>query len=108
MSTLTKKQLEHFERFGFVALEGVLDPEGVIDPVIDEYAGILDNLADELYADGKISSKFEGLEFGDRVTRIYADSGEVHNKYFDFRRGRGRSVGCGALIGRRGNMFGSR
>ena len=24
------------------------------------------------------------LEFGDRVTQVYADSGEVHNKYFDF------------------------
>ena len=84
MSSMTKEQLEHFEHFGFVAVEGVLDPESVIDPVIDEYAGVLDSLADELYADGKISSKYEDLEFGDRVTQIYADSGEVHNKYFDF------------------------
>ena len=84
MSSMTKEQLEHFEHFGFVAVEGVLDPESVIDPVIDEYAGVLDSLADELYADGKISSKYEDLEFGERVTQVYADSGEVHNKYFDF------------------------
>ena len=84
MSALTQEQLEQFEHFGFVAVEGVLDPENVIDPVIDEYAGVLENLADKLLAEGKIGSKYEELEFGDRVTQIYADSGEVHNKYFDF------------------------
>lgn len=81
---LTKEQLEHFEHFGFVTAEGVVDPDDVLDPVIDEYAGVLDNLANELYEEGKISSKYESLDFGDRVTKIYADSGEVHNKYFDF------------------------
>ncbi len=84
MPALTQKQLDHFNHFGFVAVENVLDPITVIDPVIDEYAGVLDNLADELLAEGKITSKHEDLEFSDRVTQIYADSGEVHNKYFDF------------------------
>ena len=84
MPTLTAEQLAHFEHFGFVAVEAVLDPENVIDVVIDEYAGVLDSLADKLYAEGKIGSKYETLEFGDRVTQIYSESGEVHNKYFDF------------------------
>ena len=84
MPALTMEQLEHFEHFGFVAVAGVLNPETVIDPVIEEYAGVLDGLADELYSDGRIGSRYEGLEFGDRVTQIYAESGEVHNKYFDF------------------------
>ena len=84
MPPLTQQQLDHFEHFGFVAVEGVLDPESVIDPVIDEYAGVLDDLAAKLYAEGKITSKYEDLAFSDRVTQIYADSGEVHNKYFDF------------------------
>ena len=84
MPAMMKEQLEHFEHFGFVAVEGVLDPEEVIDPVINEYAGVLNNLADKLYAEGKINSKYEDLEFSDRVTQIYAESGEVHNKYFDF------------------------
>ena len=81
---MTKEQLDHFDHFGFVAVEGVIDPKNVIDPVIDEYAGVLDNLAEKLRAEEKITSKYEGLEFGDRVTKIYAESGEVHNKYFDF------------------------
>ena len=74
MPAMTKEQLEHFEHFGFVTAEGVLDPEEIIDPVIEEYAGVLDNLADELYEDGKISSKYEDVEFGERVTQIYAES----------------------------------
>ena len=39
MPAMTKEQLEHFEHFGFVTAEGVIDPEEVIDPVIEEYAG---------------------------------------------------------------------
>ena len=84
MPSMTKEQIEHFDRFGFVAVEGVLDPEEVIDPVIQEYGGVLDNLADKLFAEEKISSKYEELQFSERVTRIYAESGEVHNKHFDF------------------------
>ena len=84
MPAMTKEQLEHFEHFGFVTAKGVIDPEGVIDPVIDEYAGVLDNLADELYEEGKISSKYEELEFGERVTQVYEKSDEVHQGYFDF------------------------
>ena len=84
MPAMTKEQLEHFEHFGFVTAKGVIDPEGVIDPVVDEYAGVLDNLADELYEEGKISSKYEELEFGERVTQVYEESEEVHQGYFDF------------------------
>ncbi len=84
MPPLTQDQLNHFNHFGFVAVEGLLDPETVIDPVIDEYTGVLDSLADKLLAEGKITSKHEDQEFSDRVTQIYAESGEVHNKYFDF------------------------
>ena len=84
MPSMTKEQLDHFNHYGFVAIENVLDPANVIDPIIDEYAGVLNNLADKLYAESKITSKYEDLEFSDRVTQIYAESGEVHNKYFDF------------------------
>ena len=84
MPAITSEQLEHFEHFGFVTAENLIDAESVIDPVIDEYAGVLDNLADELYEDGTISSKYEELEFGDRVTQIYAEADEVYNGHFDF------------------------
>ena len=84
MGRLTKDQLNHFNEFGFLKVENLIDPEKIIDPIIEEYHTVLGNLADELYAEGKISSKYEDLEFGERVTKIYAESGEVYNQYFDF------------------------
>jgi len=84
LPALTIEQKEHFEEYGFVHVPDVFDPETIIDPVIDEYAGVLDALAKKLHSEGKISSTYSELEFGDRVTRIYGESGEVHNQYFDF------------------------
>ena len=84
MPPLTAEQKEHFEEYGFVHVEDVFDPEGEIDPVIDEYAGVLNSLAEKLHDEGKISSTYSDLPFGDRVTKIYGESGEVHNQYFDF------------------------
>ena len=52
--------------------------------MIEEYAGVLDRLADELYESGEISSTYGDLPFSDRLTRIYAESGKVHAQYFDF------------------------
>ena len=84
MPALTAEQKEHFEEYGFVHVESVFDPEGEIDPVIAEYAGVLNSLAEKLHEEGKISSTYSDLPFGDRVTKIYGESGEVHNQYFDF------------------------
>ena len=84
MATLTKENKKHFEEFGFVKIEGLIDPEKIIDPVIDEYKIVLDNLVQELFDKEKVKSKYEELDFGERVTKIYSESGEVHNQFFDF------------------------
>ena len=84
MAALTAEQKEHFDEYGFVHVEDVFDPERDIDPVIDEYAGVLNALADRLLAEGKISSDYSELPFGDRVTKIYGESKEIHNQHFDF------------------------
>ena len=84
MPALTAEQREHLTEFGFVAVEDLIDPENIIDPVVDEYAGVLDSLAEKLFAEGVISSTYSELDFGERVTRIYEESGEIYNGYFDF------------------------
>ena len=84
MAALTAEQKEHLTEFGFVRVDNVLDPESVIDPVVDEYAEVLDSLAEKLLGEGAISSTYSELDFGERVTRVYEESGEVHNGYFDF------------------------
>ena len=84
MPFLTAEQMEHFEEEGYLLLRGMLDVDAVIQPIIDEYYGVLDNLARELYATGQIESTYDELPFGQRLTRIVIDSGQIHAQYFDF------------------------
>ena len=84
MPFLTAEQLERFEEEGYLILRGMLDIDAVIQPIIDEYHGVLDNLARELYAAGQIESTYDELAFGQRLTRIVVDSGQIHAQYFDF------------------------
>jgi hypothetical protein len=84
MAYLTADQLEKFERDGFLLVEKLFSPADDLDPIIEEYKGVLERLADELYAAGKISSTYSDLPFGRRVSQIYQESGEIHAQYFDF------------------------
>ncbi|MDE0218148.1 MAG: phytanoyl-CoA dioxygenase family protein [Spirochaetaceae bacterium] len=81
---LTAQQIERFHTDGYLLVEDVIPPERYLDPVIHEYEGVLDNLADELHADGEIDSTYADLPFDKRVTRIYAETGRAHAQYFDF------------------------
>ena len=83
MAALRREQIQHFEEEGYVVVEDVLDPEQLLDPVIEEYVGVLDRLAEELYEKGEISSRYEDLAFGDRVIKISAETGRVHSQHFD-------------------------
>ncbi len=84
MVTATRTIKEDFDRQGFVQVEGVLDPKTVLDPIIEEYHGVLDSLASDLFESGQISSKFEGLPFDQRLIKIYQETGQAHSQYFDF------------------------
>ena len=84
MAHLTADQLEKFERDGFLLVEKLFSPADDLDPIIEEYKGVLERLAAELYAAGKISSTYSDLPFGRRVSQIYQESGEIHAQYFDF------------------------
>lgn len=84
MGYLTAEQRYQFENDGYVVVEGVLDPERDLDPVIAEYGEVLDRLAGELFAAGEIASPYADLPFSERLSRIYAESGKVHAQYFDF------------------------
>jgi phytanoyl-CoA hydroxylase len=84
MPFLSREQLAHFKEEGYLLVRGMLDVEEVIQPIIDEYHGVLDKLAHELYAAGHIESTYNDLPFGKRLTQIVVDSGEVHAQYFDF------------------------
>ena len=83
MNRLTLEERGHYDREGYVLVRGLLDYECDIRPVWDEYAGVLDRLAAELYEAGEIESLYEDLEFSDRTVACYRDSGRVLAQYFD-------------------------
>ncbi len=84
MGRLSREQLDAFYYQGYVVAEGLLDPVADLDPVIAEYHGVLDSLADELCARGEISERYSDLDFNERFMRICEESQQVHNQYFDF------------------------
>ena len=81
--SLSPAQVEMFDREGYLVLRGLLSKERDLDPIIAEFAGVLDRLATELYEAGQIASTYADLSFSERLTRIYAESGKVHSQYFD-------------------------
>ncbi len=82
--SLTADQIATFQREGYLVLCGVLDKETVLDPIATEYAGVLDRLANDLFARGEIASDYADLPFSDRLTRIYAETGKDYAQHFDF------------------------
>ena len=55
----------------------MLDPETDLGPVIRAYEGVVDERARKLYAAGKISSLYEGEDFGHRLAKIAAEAPEA-------------------------------
>jgi hypothetical protein len=84
MPKLTEKQLDYFDEFGFLPLKNIFDPKKILDPIIDEYHSVLDNLCSELVKENRLSSSYEKLNFGERITKVMQETGEVHAQYFDF------------------------
>lgn len=85
MAIATKPSVAaEFHEQGFVKVKGVLNPETVLDPVIEEYSHVLDNLARDLYQTGEITSQYKELPFDKRILKIYQETGRQHAQYFDF------------------------
>ena len=80
---LTKYKLEdeqawltHYEHFGFVILEGVIDLETVRAAQAGLDSQLVSALADRLLSSGLISDKMEGLPFEERVAALCASCPE--------------------------------
>ncbi|MDQ2783941.1 MAG: phytanoyl-CoA dioxygenase family protein [Chloroflexota bacterium] len=84
MPGLNEAQRQQFADEGFLVVEDVLDPARDFAPVMDEYRAILNGIADTLYAEGAISSRYDDLPFAERLTEICAESKQVLSQHFDF------------------------
>jgi ectoine hydroxylase-related dioxygenase (phytanoyl-CoA dioxygenase family) len=68
---LSKQQLDSFERDGYLVVEGVLEDADLI-PLEQEYAALLDDMAQNLVAQGVIDSDYADCDSGERFARIVA------------------------------------
>jgi phytanoyl-CoA hydroxylase len=76
VATLTADQIDQLHADGFLLVKGVLDPELDIEPVVREFGVILDRVANDLKATGKIDDTFDELPFEDRFIAVAAASPE--------------------------------
>jgi hypothetical protein len=84
MAYLNTQQIGQFHEQGYLIVEDIFDPKEDLDPVIEEYKHVLDNLARELFERGEVSSIYADLPFSERLIKLYAESGKIHAQYFDF------------------------
>ena len=80
---LTADQLADFDRDGYVIARGILSPEEDLQPVMDEYAEILDREAERMFRDGEISSTYDELPFDRRTIAITREAGLLDPRPFD-------------------------
>ncbi len=68
---LTREQIEQFHEDGYLAVDRLLDYELDIEPVIEEYQRLLDDLAEQWVAEGRLESAFSDLPFEERLVEVY-------------------------------------
>jgi len=83
MRVLTAAELSHFQEEGYVVVEGVLDPDRDIAPVLAEYGEVLDRIAASLQAEGILRSTYRDLPFRERLIQVCIESGRNFPQEFD-------------------------
>ena len=83
MPALTPAQLDHYQENGYVLVENLLNPTTDLDPVLREYDQVLEDLAQELFAQNRLASTYADLDFDTRLCHIYNETGQVHARHFD-------------------------
>ena len=83
MNRLTTDEIRRFEVDGYLAVEGVFDPESDFKVLKREYSEILDSAAAKLLADGEIESYDPSLPFEERVMEIVRQTGGLNVQPFD-------------------------
>ena len=68
---LSQDQIDSFDRDGYLAVDRLLDYELDIQPVIEEYQALLDELCREWLAAGQLSETFSHLPFEKRLVEVY-------------------------------------
>jgi len=81
--TLTECQLRSFREDGYLVVEGGIDPEAWLDPLMSEYERVLDRVAHEFFEQGRIASRYADLAFGPRFVQVGHEANDTLGQYFD-------------------------
>ena len=84
MNILTAAQKEQFEESGYLLFEDLFDPMEDLQPILNEYEAVLDDLAQKLKEEGIIASTHRGKNFSERVINLSLESGRNLGQHFDF------------------------
>ena len=68
---------------GYAVVDGVLDTERDLRPLLDEYERVLGRLADSLRRAGTISRAYADLPFAPRLIQITSEHGSSLSRHFD-------------------------
>jgi hypothetical protein len=74
---------DQFERDGYVVAEGLLNVEEDLQPLIDEYQVLLNQLAARFHEAGELSSTYDDLPFGERLAAILRELGGGFYQHLD-------------------------
>ncbi len=69
--------IERFQEEGYLVVDGVFDVDRDLQPVVDEYSALIDELAARWHAEGKASSTYAGQPFAERLGRLLSEVGRA-------------------------------
>ncbi len=74
---------EEFARNGYVIVEGLLDAHRDLQPILDDYARLLDQLAARWHKEGKLPSTYAELPFNRRASAVISQIGDEDSYHLD-------------------------
>jgi phytanoyl-CoA hydroxylase len=80
---VSEQQLRRFADEGYLVVEDVLDPVGDLSPILAEYDGVLERIAQRLHAEGAIQTTYADLPFDARLIAIMRETGREFGQHFD-------------------------
>lgn len=83
MRILSEAQVQHLADEGYLVVEDVLDPMRDLQPLLTEYAEVLDGVATSLHTEGAIGSTYDDLPFYDRLIQVHSESRRTFIRHFD-------------------------
>lgn len=79
----TRDMLDQFDSQGFVVVEDLLDRERDLAPLVDDYAGLLDELMEQYAQEGRLASAYRELPFSPRYVKLLGEMGPGAYQHFD-------------------------